>query len=350
MSKLETVQQSVEQSNKKMQDALIQAEQAEMVTMLGSQLGAYLEQKLKAKLIETQAQSEAKIHERLDHIEKNLILQQPSVKEFTKQVYPHIEATIIRCEATEERQTKLEELIRQMDSMFADFVAVTEEALAKQQKENDDLFLLTQTKIINEYRGYQQLIHSDLENLRQTEQSCQQMVAECRKMAEQFSRPYEMASKTVQELTETARVQVEETKELVMKAVEESRTKFLKTFRRLDTTLTSHPFLILGSMFLMTIVLSFLMNLATGRWLTEKMVSNSVEASTASTQESLQPILEKIQAQTKALDLTYQQSENWEYYLSTLPYDQAQKLRWKVQQQVLERKQKIANQSLRENQ
>jgi hypothetical protein len=350
MSKLETVQQSVEQSNKKMQDVLMQAEQAEMVTMLGSQLGAYLEQKLKAKLIETQAQSAVKIHERLDHIEKNLILQQPSVKEFTKQVYPHIEATITRCETAEERQTKLEELLRQMDLMFAGFVAVTEETLTKQQKENNDLFLLTQTKIINEYQGYQQLIHSDLENLRKTEQSCQQMVAECRKMTEQFSRPYEMASKIVQELSETARVQVEETKEMAMKAVEESRTKFLKTFRRLDTTLTSHPFLILGSMFLMTIVLSFLMNLATGRWFTEKMVSNSIEASTANTQESLQPILEKIQAQTKALDLTYQQSENWEYYLSTLSYDQAQKLRWKVQQQVLERKQKIANQNLRAHQ
>jgi hypothetical protein len=350
MSKLEIVQQSVEQSNRKMLDDLMRVEQAEMLTTLGSQLGAYLEEKLKAQLIEAQTQSEAKIHEKLDHIEKNLILQQPSVRDFTKQIYPHIEATIKRCETTEERQTKLEELLRQTDSIFADFVAATEETLAKQQKENNDLFLLTQTKIIKEYQGYQQLIHSDLEKLRQTEKSCQEMVAECRKMSEQFNRPYEAASKTLQELTETAKAQLQETKELAMKTVEESRTKFLKTFRRLDTALTAHPLLLFGGILLVTIVLSLLMNLAVNRWMTEKMLSNSIEVSAKTTEESLQPLLETIQEQTKSLNQTYQQSENWEFYLSTLPYDQAQKLRWKVQQQVIEQKQKIASQNLREHQ
>jgi hypothetical protein len=350
MSKLEIVEQSVELSNRKMLDALMRAEQAEMLTTLGSQLGAYLEEKLKAQLSEAQSQGEAKTHEKLDHIEKNLILQQPSVSEFTKQVYPHIEATIKRCEATEERQTKLEELIRQTDAMFADFVSATEEVLAKQQRETNDLFLLTQTKIINDYKGYQQLIHADLENLRQTETSCQSMIAECRKLAEQFSRPYETATEALREMTMTARAQLQETKDLAVSTVEESRMKFLKTFRRLDTTLTSHPLLLLGSVLLTTIVLSLLMSLTMNHLLTERMVSRAVEASVTNTQERLEPVLERIQDQTKSLDQTYQQSENWEYYLSTLPYDQAQKLRWKVQQQVIERKQKIASQNLREHQ
>nr|MBA2734994.1 hypothetical protein [Acidobacteriota bacterium] len=246
--------------------------------------------------------------------------------------------------------TKLEELIHQTDAMFADFVSVTEETLDKQQKENNDLFLLTQTKIINEYRGYEQLIHSDLENLRQTEKSCLRMVEECRKLAEQFSHPYETASETLQELAETARTQLQETKELAMDTVEESRMKFLTTFRRLDTTLTSHPLLLLGSVLLTTIILSLLVSLTMNRWLVARMVSSSVEAATATTEKSLRPILEKIQEQTKGLDETYQQSENWEHYLSTLPYDQAQKLRWKVQQQVLEKKQKMADRNLKGNQ
>ncbi|HKC65438.1 MAG TPA: hypothetical protein VKB86_17485 [Pyrinomonadaceae bacterium] len=89
-------------------------------------------------------------------------------------------------------------------------------------------------------------------------------------------------------------------------------------------------------------------NLVMNRWITEKMISQSIEASTAATQESLQPIIEKIQKQTRALDQTYKQSESWEYYLSTLPNDQAQKLRWKIQQQVLEKEQKITNQNVKE--
>jgi len=183
-----------------------------------------------------ESQNAAKLHERLEHIEKNLILQQPKVVEFTKQVYPHIEATIKRCEMTEERQTRLDEMIRQTEISLADFLDTTEETLAKQQKESNELSLLTQTKIINEFRGYQQLIQTDLQNLRYTEKSCQAMVAESRMLAKQFSRPYEMASETLQEMTETARSQLIEAGDLATKTMEESRLKFLKTFHRLDTT------------------------------------------------------------------------------------------------------------------
>src|SRR3712207_430655 len=48
---------------------------------------------------------------RLDHIEKNLILQQPNVVEFTKQVYPHIEAVLTKCETAEQRQAALEKVV-----------------------------------------------------------------------------------------------------------------------------------------------------------------------------------------------------------------------------------------------
>jgi hypothetical protein len=267
------------------------------------------------------------------------------VIEFTKQVYPHIEATIKRCEEAAERQSNLEELIRQTEEMLAEYTQTIEQTLARQQKEGNDLFLQTQTRIINEYRGYQQLIHADLETMRGTEASCRKMVEECQRLAEQFGKPYELAGEAITNLAETARTQLFETRDTALQTMDQSKAQFVKTFRKLDGALTNHPILLIGCVLLMVGMFSASVNLLMNRWMTQRMVASSIH----NTQETLKPIVEKIQEQTRGLEQTYQQSENWEHYLSTLPYDQAQRLRWKVQQQVLEQKQKAAARMAKEN-
>lgn len=329
MTKTEMVEQSVEQSKKKIADAIRQEREEEVRESPGNQVGTHL----------------ARIQERLDHIEKNLILQQPSVVEFTRQVYPHVEATIKRCEEAAERQSNLEEMVRQTEEMLAEYTQAVEQTLARQQKESNDLFLQTQTRIINEYRGYQQLIHADLDTLRGTEASCREMVEECRRLAEQFSKPYEVASEGITNIAETARTQLIETRDTALQTMDQTKARFLKTFRKLDGALTNHPLLLIGCVLLMVTMFSASVNLLLNRWTTRRMITASAET----TQETLTPALEKIREQTKDLDHIHQQSENWDYYLSTLPHEQARRLRWKVQQQVLEQKQKAAARMAKEN-
>ncbi len=146
------------------------------------------------------------------------------------------------------------------------------------------------------------------------------------------------------------RIQLIETKDTAMQAMDQSTARFIQTFRKLDGVLTNHPLLMIGCVLLMTIMLSASVNFLMNRWTTQRIIADSVQASEANTQEMLEPIIGKIQEQTKDLDQTYQQSANWEYYISTLPYDQAQRLRWKVQQQALEQKQKVAARMAKENQ
>lgn len=289
--------------------------------------------------------SHQSIYERLDHIERNLIAQQPNIAELTRQLYPHVEATVKRCEDAGQRQSKVEEQISQTEEMLAEYLLAVEDRLAKQQKESDSLFLQTQTRIVNEFRGYQQLIHADLETLRGTEASCREMVEECRRLAEQFGKPYEAASEAITKMAETARTQINETKDTALQTMDQSKAQFVKTFRKLDGALTNHPILLIGCVLLMVGMFSASVNLLMNRWMTQRMVASSIY----NTQETLKPIVEKIQEQTRGLEHTYQQSENWEHYLSTLPYDQAQRLRWKVQQHVLEQKQKAAARMAKEN-
>lgn len=296
-------------------------------------------------LIERQAASHQSIYERLDHIERNLIAQQPNIAELTRQLYPHVEATVKRCEDAGQRQSKMEEQISQTEEMLAEYLLAVEERLAKQQKESDSLFLQTQTRIVNEFRGYQQLIHADLETLRGTEASCREMVEECRRLAEQFGKPYEAASEGIMNIAETARTQLIETRDTALQTMDQTKARFLKTFRKLDGALTNHPLLLIGCVLLMVTMLSGSVNLLLNRWMTQRMITASAEA----TQETLTPALEKIREQTKDLDHIHQQSENWDYYLSTLSHEQAQRLRWKVQQQLLEQKQKAAARMAKEN-
>lgn len=78
----------------------------------------------------------------------------------------------------------------------------------------------------------------------------------------------------------------------------------------------------------------------------EGVITQSVEASTATTQETLKPVIEKIEEQTRNLDVIYQQSEAFELYLTTLPANQREKRRAELLEAA--KKQKAAREARRQ--
>lgn len=267
------------------------------------------------------------IHVRLDHIEKNLILQQPNVVEFTKQVYPHIEAVLTKCETAGQKQAALEKVVGEHEASVLENLEVMEGVIEKQKQDFAALAQLFQGRATRELQGYHQLIRDDLAKLLAAEKKCQESLTECRTLVQQVGRVYETASATVGELAEASTKHLNEVTETSVRTIEQARVKFVKTFRRLDTTLWDHPILAFVMMVLMTAVLSTGITVLVGRFTTEQTVTRAVEESTMATQEALKPVLEKIERQTRHLDETYQQSEAFEHYLLTLPANQRDKKR-----------------------
>lgn len=267
------------------------------------------------------------IHVRLDHIEKNLILQQPNVVEFTKQVYPHIEAVLTKCETAGQKQAALEKVVGEHEASVLENLEAMEGVIEKQKQDFAALAQLFQGRATRELQGYHQLIRDDLAKLLAAEKKCQESLTECRTLVQQVGRVYETASATVGELAEASTKHLNEVTETSVRTIEQARVKFVKTFRRLDTTLWDHPVLAFAMLVLMTAVLSTGITVLVGRFTTEQTVIRAVEASTMATQEALKPVLEKIERQTRSLDETYQQSEAFEHYLLTLPANQRDKKR-----------------------
>ena len=267
------------------------------------------------------------IQARLEHIEKNLILQQPNVVEFTKQVYPHIEAVVKKCETVEQRQLALGKVVSEHEAHMAENWQATNEIVEKQKTDFAALGQLFQGKATKELQGYHQLIRDDLARLLKAEKSCQESLTECKTLVQQVGQTYETASATVGELAETSRKHLSEVTESSVEAVEQARAKFVKTFRRLDTTLWDHPIIVVVMVILIAAVISGGTSLMMSRFLTEQMVVRAVEASTVTTQEALNPVVEKIERQTRSLDTTFQQSEAFVHYLRTLPANQRDRKR-----------------------
>jgi predicted nucleic acid-binding Zn-ribbon protein len=267
------------------------------------------------------------IQERLDHIEKNLILQQPDVVEFTKTVYPHLEAATRRCEAVEQKLQSLEAMAEQYKAHMAENWATTDEVIKQQKDDFSAISQLFQGKATKELQGTLQSIRAELAKVLAAEKKCEEALAECRSLAQQVGQTYETASATIEELAETATKHVNEVKDSSAKAIDQARAKFVKTFRRLDTTLWDHPLLVFVMLILMMAVVSAGTTLLTARFTNEGVITQSVEASTTTTQETLKPVIEKIEEQTRNLDVTYQQSEAFELYLTTLPANQRERKR-----------------------
>jgi hypothetical protein len=267
------------------------------------------------------------IHERLDHIERNLILQQPNVIEFTKQVYPHIEAVIQKCETAEQKQLALEKVVGDHESRMLENWQTTDEIIERQKTEFTAISERLQGMAVRDLQGYHQEICDNMTALLAAEKKCEAALAECRGLVRQVSQTYETASATVRELAETSRKHLSEVTESSVKAVERARQRFLKTFHGLDTALWEHPVLMFVMVVLIVAVVGAGSMMVVNKFANEKVIERSVEASTATTQETLKPVIEKIEDQTRNLDVIYQQSEAFELYLTTLPANQREKKR-----------------------
>jgi hypothetical protein len=287
------------------------------------------------------------IQERLDHIEKNLILQQPDVVEFTKTVYPHLEAATRRCEAVEQKIQSLEEMAQKYEAHMAENWAATDEVVEKQKEDFSAISQLFQGKATKELQGTLQSIRAELAKVLAAEEKCEEALAECRNLAQQVGQTYETASATIEELARTATKHVNEVKDNSAKAIDQARTKFVKTFRRLDTTLWDHPLLVFAMLILAMAVVSAGATLLTAKFTNEGVIAQSVEASTATTQKALEPIIEKIEKQTRSLDVTYQESEAFQHYLTTLPASQREKKRAELIEGAKRQKQKAAEDARR---
>lgn len=267
------------------------------------------------------------IHDRLDHIEKNLILQQPDVVEFTKTVYPHLEAAAKRCEAVEQKLQSLEEMAGNYKAHMAENWEATDGIIEKQKDDFAAISQRFQGLATKDLQGILQSIRAESEKVLAAEKKCDEALAECRGLAQQVGQTYETASATIQELAETATKHVNEVRENSAEAIDQARVKFVKTFRRLDTTLWDHPILGLALLAFMAIVLSAMTVSTLNRFTRDGEISQSVEASTTATQEALKPVIEEIEKQTQNLDVIYQQSEAFELYLRTLPENQRDRKR-----------------------
>jgi len=267
------------------------------------------------------------LHERLDHIEKNLILQQPDVLEFTKTAYPYLEAAIRRCEAIEQKLQSLEKMVSEYEEHMAENWEATDELVKQQRTDFAAISERFQGLAIRDLQGCLQQIRADLARMLTAETKCEEAMVTCRELVRQVGQIYETASGTIQGVAVIAARYVNEVTENSEQAIEQARVKFVKTFRRLDTTLWDHPILGIALLAFMTIVLSTLTVLTLNSSTRDGEISQSVEASTAATQQALKPLIEKIEKQTQNLDVIYQQSEAFELYLRTLPVNQRNKKR-----------------------
>jgi hypothetical protein len=312
MSERETIRQLARQeSAKRSESAQQQQGSTGMMNEQYSQLAGQLKQ----------------LHERLDHIEKNLILQQPDVLEFTKTAYPYLEAAIRRCEAVEQKLQSLEKLVSEYEEHMTENWEATDEIVKQQRTDFAAISERFQGLAIRDLQGCLQQIRAELATVLAAEEKCEETLGECRELARRVGQIYETASGTIQELAETVTGHVNEVRENSEQAIEQARVKFVKTFRRLDTTLWDHPILGMALLAFMTIVLSTLTVLMLNSSTRDGEISQSVEASTTATQQALKPVIEKIEKQTQNLDVIYQQSEAFELYLRTLPVNQRNKKR-----------------------
>jgi flagellar capping protein FliD len=312
MTERETIRQLARQeSAKRSESAQQQQGSTGMMNEQHSQLAGQLRQ----------------LHERLDHIEKNLILQQPDVLEFTKTAYPYLEAAIRRCEAVEQKLQSLEKMAEDYKAHMADNWETTDGIIENQKNEFTAISQHFQGLATKDLQGILQSIRAELAKVLAAEKKCDEALAECRSLAQQVGQTYETASATIEELAETATKHVNEVKENSAEAIDQARVKFVKTFRRLDTILWDHPILGMALLAFMAIVLSTLTVLTLNTFTSDGEIRQSVEASTTATQEALKPLIEKIEKQTQNLDVIYQQSEAFELYLRTLPAKQRDKKR-----------------------
>jgi hypothetical protein len=271
-----------------------------------------------------------KFNLRLDHVEKNLILQQPNIVEVTKQLYPHVEAVVNRCTETETRQNALDERMLTHEAYLDENLLATKTHLEKQTTDFETLTNLLHAKTVKEYQGFSQKLAANVQVALRVEKSCQAIVLECQTLAQQCNQGYETTSATIKELAETSTTHLTKVRDDSARMIEQSRARFVQMFRRLEMAVGGYPILAAMTVLIMVVFSSAVVTAIMSWKLTNRMIATSAEASAITTQETLKPVLETIEKQTQGWDTLYQQSEAFDYYLTTLPGNQRSKKRWEL--------------------
>ena len=288
------------------------------------------------------------IQGRLDHIEKNLIIQQPSVFEFTKQLYPHVETVFKKCETAGQRLLALEKMLDEHEAHMAENWKATDEIVERQKTEFTAISERFQGLAIRDLQGCLQQMRADLATVSRAEEKCEETLAECREAARQVLQIYKAASGTIQELAETSIMYINAERERSEEAIEQARVKFVNNFRRLDTTLWQSPLLGLAFTGIVVVLLSTMTVWMLNSFIGEGETRQSIKASTTATQEALKPMIEKIERQTQNLNVIYEQSEAFELYLRSLPANQRDRKRAELIQGAKRQKQKAAEDAHRQ--
>jgi len=336
MSTRETMRQLARQEAAKTNANANYNQESKETKTMSEQMGQILEELKKFNL-------------RLEHVEKNLISQQPNIVEVTKQLYPHVEAVVNRCQATEERQNALEERMQTFEAYLDENLTATQTHLEKQTTGFKTLTEHLHSMTVNEYLGFSQNLAANVNVALRVEKSCQTIVVECRTLAEQCSLGYETTSTTIKELAETSMTHLTKVRDDSARMIEQSRVQFVQTFRRLNMTVGGHPVLAVMTAFFLVVLLSAGVTATMGWTMTGRMITKSSEASALTTQETLKPVLETIEKQTQGWEVLYQQSEAFDYYLNTLPANQRRKKRWELIEGLRQQKLKEAENMRKES-
>jgi hypothetical protein len=317
MNTRETMKQLARQEAAKTNANANYDQESKETETMSEQLGQILEELKKFNL-------------RLDHVEKNLILQQPNIVEVTKQLYPHVEAVVNKCQETEARQNALEERMLTHEAYLEDKLDATQTQLDKQATAYETLTEHLHAKTVKQYQRFSQNLVANVKVALRVEKSCQTIVLECRTLAQQCSQGYETSNTTIKELVETSTTHLTKVRDDSARTIEQSRVQFVQTFRHLNMTVGGHPVLAVLTAFFLVVLLSAGVTATMGWTMTNRMVAQSAEASALTTQETLKPVLETIEKQTQGWDSLYQQSEAFDYYLNTLPGNQRSRKRWEL--------------------
>jgi hypothetical protein len=199
--------------------------------------------------------------------------------------------------------------------------------LEKQTTDFETLTNLLHAKTVKEYQGFSQNLAANVQGALRVEKSCQAIALECRTLAQQCNQGYETTSTTIKELAETSTTHLTKVRDDSTQMIEQSRVRFVQTFRRLNLTVGGHSVLAVLTALFLVVLLSAGVTATMGWTMTGRMIAKSAEASALTTEETLKPVLETIAKQTRGWDILYQQSEAFDYYLNTLPGNQRSRKR-----------------------
>jgi methyl-accepting chemotaxis protein len=206
------------------------------------------------------------LSQQLNHISENLIMQQPDLLEFTRRLYPHLNQAATRAEKIDARLSELESMTEQFIAQVLGRITGALTKLKEEEQTLISLYTYHQRESNALYQKYRVQLEADLGELKLSAHRCKEMVDNCkamvlesRNLSEQMTSIYQMASSSIDSVASKACEHIESTTESSVKAVEESRQAFLKSFKHLDATLWEHPWVTYTMQILITALVSVIL-------------------------------------------------------------------------------------------